>query len=152
MLLADLVATSHRVTATPARLQKVAAIADLLRGADPHDVEIATAFLTGEPRQGRIGVGWANVARTSATAAAEPSLTLADVDAAISELAGTTGSGSVARRGAVLDRSSSLATDAEAEFLRRVLTGELRQGALAGIVADAVAKPPRCPRACCGGP
>jgi DNA ligase-1 len=139
-LLADLVDASARVADTSARSQKVAILAGLLAALDAHEVPIAAGFLSGVPRQGRVGVGYATVYGVECAPADEPSLTLDDLDRAIAELEAATGSGSAARRREVLLGVLGRATAAEAAFVRRLLTGELRQGALAGVMVDAVAK------------
>jgi DNA ligase-1 len=139
-LLADLVAASNRVAATSSRSQKVAILAELLRAVEPDEVAAAAAFLSGIPRQGRVGVGYSTVYRVEDAPAAEASLTIGDLDLAVAEIQGTTGGGSAARRGQLLRRLLGRATPDEADFVRRLLTGELRQGALAGIMIDAVAK------------
>ncbi len=140
MLLEQLVATSAAVTATPARSAKTAALAALLAQLQGDEIEPAVAWLSGEPRQGKVGVGWATVFSVDVGHAAEPSLTIADVDRAIGEVARSGGPGSAAVRQAGLAHLLGRATHAEAEFVRRLLTGELRQGALAGVMTDAVAK------------
>jgi DNA ligase-1 len=139
-LFADVVDASGRVTATSSRSAKIAILAELLRTLEPAEVPICVGFLSGVPRQGRVGIGYATVYRLEATPAAEPSLTVADVDRAISEVQDTTGTGSSTERGQILGKLFCRATAPEAEFLRRLLTGELRQGALAGLMADAVAR------------
>jgi DNA ligase 1 len=138
MLLADVVATSAAVTATRSRTAKAEAIADLLRRADAGEVEPVTAWLAGDTLQGRLGVGRRTLAPTAGDAAA-PTLTVAAVDASLGELAATTGAGSAARREAMVTALMAAATADEQRFLVRLLTGELRQGALEGVVLDAVA-------------
>ncbi len=140
MLLADLVGTSSAVAATAARSQKVARLADLLRRVDGDEVDIAVAFLTGEPRQGRIGVGWATVAALPSAASEVATLTLTEVDRTLDRLQALSGPGSASARAAALADLMGRATADEGDFLRRLLTGELRQGALAGVMVDAVAK------------
>ncbi len=147
MLLAELVATSAVVGATRSRTAKVAALAELLRHLPPAEITAGVGFLTGQPRQGRVGVGWATAYRPGSTPADEPSLTVGEVDAALSELAATSGPGSVARRAAVLGGVLDQATAAEGDFLRQLLTGGLRQGALEGLMADALAKAAEVPLA-----
>ena len=139
MLLADVVATSDAVAATRGRGAKVRALADLLRAVPPGEVEPAVGFLTGEPRQGRIGVGWATVFGMDAAGAAEASVTVADLDRAIDLVRVTTGSGSSAGRRGILGDLFGRLTHREADFVRRLFVGELRQGALDGLMADAVA-------------
>jgi ATP-dependent DNA ligase I len=139
-LLADLVAASNRVAATSSRSQKIAILAELLRALEPDEVAAAAAFLSGLPRQGRVGVGYSTIYRVEDAPAAEGSLTIGDLDLAVAEIHGTTGGGSAARRGQLLRSVLGRATRDEADFVRRLLTGELRQGALAGIMIDAVAK------------
>jgi DNA ligase 1 len=155
MLLAEVVEASARVAATPARTAKIAALADLLSRLGPDEVEPAVGFLVGEPRQGRIGVGWATLARRGANFSAGivpetgtiparneagGGITVLDLDFALGELAGTTGAGSVGARGALLDSLLARATRKEVDFIADLLTGGLRQGALEGVMAEAVAK------------
>jgi DNA ligase-1 len=138
--LCEVVATSAAVTATSSRSAKVAALAELLRRLDADEVAVVVAALTGEVRQGRIGVGWATVRGLDVAPAAVASLTVADVDRALDDLAALVGPGSQAVRATRLDALLRAATAAEQTFLGRLLLGELRQGALAGVVADSVAK------------
>jgi DNA ligase-1 len=139
VLLAEVLAASATVTATRSRTAKAQAIAELLRRAGAEEVEPVTAWLAGEPRQGRLGLGWRTLSRLSGEPAAAPSLTVAALDAVLTELATTSGPGSAARRDAAVNDLLSAATADEQQFLVRLLTGELRQGALEGVVLDAVA-------------
>lgn len=141
MLLLDVATTSLDVGATSSRLGKVAHIADLLRRAadQPDTVAIVVSWLSGELRQRQIGVGWASL-RSRPPPAAHPTLTVAEVDARFSEIGAVSGKGSQARRAKLVAGLFAAATDTEQTFLLRLLGGELRQGALAGIMADAVAK------------
>jgi DNA ligase 1 len=139
MLLADLVAVSNAVAATPARSTKVKLIADCLRAAGADEVAVVTAYLSGELLQRRTGVGWAAL-RDLRAGAAEPALTVAEVDAAFAQVAADSGAGSQGRRAAALAALFGRATEREQHFLRALATGELRQGALDGVMADAVAK------------
>lgn len=139
MLLARLVSASTTVAATRSRLAKTAAIADCLREASAAEVAIAVRYLSGELRQRRTGVGWAAL-RDLPAPATEPMLELGDVDGAFAriEAAGGTGSAGVRRR--ELIALFGRATGAEQRFLVQLTGGELRQGALTGIVTDAVAR------------
>ncbi|OMC28064.1 ATP-dependent DNA ligase [Mycobacterium colombiense] len=141
MLLTDVATTSTDVGSTSSRLTKVAHIAALLTRAAPDAavVAIIVSWLSGELRQRQIGVGWAAL-RSRPPAASHASLTVAGVDATFSEIGAVSGKGAQARRAALLDGLFAEATDTEQTFLLRLLGGELRQGALAGIMADAVAK------------
>jgi DNA ligase-1 len=139
-LLAELVAASGNVAATSSRSRKVAVLAELLHGLEPHEVPLAVGFLAGVPRQGRVGVGYATIHGLEVEHAAAASLTIDDLDRAISEVQATTGSGSAAKRGRILTELLARATEPEAGFVKRLFTGELRQGALAGLMVDAVAK------------
>jgi DNA ligase 1 len=139
VLLAEVVATSAAVGATRSRKEKSVALAALLRAAGPAEVEAATAWLAGEPRQGRIGTGWRTLSGLAGDPASTPSLTVAGVDAALTELAGTSGAGSTRRRKELLDALFGAATAEEQAFLVRLMTGELRQGALEGVMLEAVA-------------
>ena len=140
MLFADLVGTSATVTATSSRSAKVAALAELLSRLAPEEIAIAVSTLTGAPRQGKIGVGWRGAFSVDAEPATTPSLTILDVDAILDALSTTSGVGSVARRAELLTDLFARASHDEGEFLRRLLIGELRQGALAGVMTDAVAR------------
>jgi DNA ligase-1 len=139
-LLADLVAASDAVAATSKRTEKVAVLAALLAELEPDEVDLAVGMLTGAPRQRRTGVAWRTVQSVAAEPAVHPSLAIADVDAALSALEACEGPGSQAERNRLLTGLLAASTDAEQWFLRRLLVGELRQGALAGVMNDAVAK------------
>jgi DNA ligase-1 len=146
-LLADLVATSRRVSATPARLAKVAAIAELLRKLAAAEIEIAVPYLTGETRQGKLGIGYASLREASVGGGAGDSLTLADVDAAFERLRATSGKGSAGARASQLGELFARASAGERDFLVRLLIGELRQGALEGVMLDAIASAASLPAA-----
>ncbi len=139
MLLDHVVVTSTDVGAASSRLAKIARIAELLTSADPREVAVVVSWLSGELPQRQIGVGWAAL-RTLPAPAAEPSLSVADVDAAFSAIGAVAGKGSQARRAELIGDLFAAATEPEQVFLRRLLGGELRQGALAGVMADAVAR------------
>ena len=139
-LLVDLVNASAAVAAESARSRKVAILSDLLRRLEPDEVPIAAGFLAGVPRQGRVGVGYSTVYGLDVEPADEPSLTIGDLDRAIDDVRGSTGPGSAGRRREILGALLERATEPEAGFVRRLFTGELRQGALAGLMVDAIAK------------
>ena len=109
------------------------------------EVPIVVGLLTGEIRQGRIGVGWAAVRDVDDAAAESTSLSVVDVDDAMTELSAISGSGSKARRADRLAALLGAATDDEGEFLSTVLTGGLRQGALDGVMTTAIAKAAKVP-------
>ncbi len=138
--LAAVVDASIEVAATRARSTKVRILAELLRSVGPDEVAICVGFLSGAARQGRVGVGYRTVYGIDVPPPAEPSLTIADLDRAIDEVAADSGPGSATRRRQLLTELLRQATEPEAEFIRRLLTGDLRQGALAGVMADAVAE------------
>jgi ATP-dependent DNA ligase I len=145
VLLDDLVQTSTRVAATRGRRAKVELLAALLRRAGAAEIETAIAFLSGFPRQGRIGVGYATLdgarsARGADVAGSGGSLELAAVDALLERLAHTTGKGSTQAKERLLRELFDAASPAEREFLFRLLIGELRQGALEGLMTEAVAR------------
>lgn len=141
MLLTDLVDTSKQVTDTRSRLEKVGRLSACLRRLGLDEITIGVAYLTGDLPQGRIGLGSAalRAARTEGTASS-PTLTLADVDEAFGRIARTKGAGSAAERIATLGELLDRATHDERAFLSRLVLGELRQGALEGVMADAVAR------------
>jgi DNA ligase-1 len=139
MLFAELVATSATVGGTRSRKAKVGALAGLLRALAPAEIEAAVSWLAGEPRQGRLGTGWRTLAGLTVPPAALPGLTLAEVDEVLAELATSSGAGSARRRKELLTGLFGAATEDEQRFLFRLLTGELRQGALEGVLTEAVA-------------
>jgi DNA ligase-1 len=139
-LLADVVAASQEVSETSARSRKVAILAELLRRLEPDEVAIAAGLLSGVPRQGRVGVGYSTIYGIESAPADEPTLTVVDLDTAISQIQAATGSGSGTQRRQLLAELLERATEPEAGFVRRLFTGELRQGALAGVMVDAVAR------------
>jgi DNA ligase 1 len=139
-LLADVVTASGEVAHTSSRSRKIAVLAELLSRLDPNEVPLTVGFLAGVPRQGRIGVGYSTIYGIECAPAPEASLTIDELDRAIAEVQETRGSGSSAERKRVLAELLARATEQEADFIKRLFTGELRQGALAGVMIDAVAK------------
>jgi DNA ligase-1 len=139
-MLADVVTASSEVAATSSRSRKIAILAELLRRLDPNEVALAVGFLTGVPRQGRVGIGYSTIYGIERAPAGEASLTIGELDRAIAEVQQTTGSGSAARRKQILGELLGRATQQEADFAKRLFTGELRQGALAGLMVDAISK------------
>jgi DNA ligase 1 len=139
MLLAELAAASAEVASSSSRLAKIRRLAAALRAAGPEESAIAVAWLSGELPQRQIGVGWAAL-RSLPPAGETATLTVRDVDARFSAVKATSGAGSQARRAQLLGELFTTATEPEQQFLRRLLGGELRQGALAGVMADAVAQ------------
>src|ERR671919_18801 len=139
-LLADVVTASREVTETSSRSAKVQILAELLRRLDPSEVGIAVGFLAGAPRHGRVGIGYSTIYGIECPPAREPSLRIEELDRAIDAVRATTGSGSAAARKQILGELLGRATEGEADFVKRLFTGGLRQGALAGLMVDAVAK------------
>ena len=141
MLLHELVQTSRRLAETSGRLAKIELVAALLKRAAPEEIEIAIAFLSGSLRQGRIGIGYAALQAAKPEHAAEaPTLDLARVDATLQRLADAGGKGSAQTKQRLLGELFTRGTVEEQEFLLRLIMGELRQGALEGLVTEAVAR------------
>jgi DNA ligase-1 len=141
MLLHDLVLTSERVAATRSRTEKLAHLSACLRALAPDEIAIGVAFLAGETRQGRIGLGWAAAAAARAGGgAATPTLTLREVDAVFEGIARRRGAGSAGERSRALGELFARATPSEQSFLGRLVVGELRQGALEGLLVEAIAR------------
>jgi DNA ligase-1 len=145
VLLRELVDVSAEVGSTRARLKKIGALADLLARLEPPEIPIAAAYLSGELPHEPIGVGWASLRELPEPKEPPAVLAIADVDAALREIGTTTGPGSQAARREQLAALFSQATEPEQRFLGRLLTGELRQGALEGVMVDAVAKAAQVP-------
>ena len=140
MLLGDVVRVSTDVGGVRGRLKKAELIADCLAKMSPEELEIGVPFLSGEVRQGKIGLGYAAISKAGGAPAAAPELTLVEVDAALGELAVTSGPGSQKRRAELVSTLFGRATEAESDFLKRLLVGELRQGALEALVLEGLAK------------
>ncbi|HXD57785.1 MAG TPA: ATP-dependent DNA ligase [Thermoleophilaceae bacterium] len=139
-LFADVVSASQAITETGSRSAKIAILGELLARLDPVEVPAVIGFLAGVPRQGRVGIGYSTIYGVEHEHAATPSLTVAEVDLAVTEVEAATGGGSAAARREILAELLARATEPEADFARRLFTGNLRQGALAGVMADAIAK------------
>jgi DNA ligase 1 len=139
-LLASLVGASQRVGATSSRLGKVRELASLLQSLAGDEIQIAVHYLSGDTPQGRIGIGYAVLQAAAAdTVAGEATLAIADVDRKLSAIAAIRGAGSATERATALREMFARATAAEQEFLIALLVGELRQGALHGVMIDAIA-------------
>ncbi len=140
MLLADLVSVSGAVSATRSRSSKIDALSDALLKLAPGEAEIGISYLSGKPRQDRLGVGWATVYGVDAPPAKEPSLELLEVDATLQALAESHGPGSKRHKEELLGELMARATAPEQVFLQGLILRNLRQGALEGIMSDAVAR------------
>src|SRR6185437_14654344 len=138
--LVTLVGASQRVSANSARSTKIRELASYLKSLAAAEIGIAVHYLSGEIPQGRIGIGYSTLRAAASTPPAEAgTLTLTELDHALTALAAVRGSGSTGRRAEALRDLFSRATRDEQEFLLHLLVGELRQGALAGVMVDAVA-------------
>ena len=140
MLLHEIAQASRDVAATSARLAKIARLADCLAQASAAEIPIAVAYLSGELPQGTIGVGWASLRELPPFAEPPATLELLEVDAAMSRLQAISGRGSQAARRAEIAHLFGSSTELEQRFLSSLLAGELRQGALEGVMTDAVAR------------
>jgi DNA ligase-1 len=138
-LLANLVATSQRVSANSARSTKVRELAAFLKTLQAVEIDLAVHYLSGEIPQGKIGIGYSTLKGAVSHAATAASISLTELDHALTELAAIRGSGSTAKRAKALSELFSRATADEQSFLLHLLVGELRQGALAGVMVDAIA-------------
>ena len=139
MLLHDIALASRDVAATSSRLAKVARLTECLRDAAPDEVRVAVAYLSGELPQGTVGVGWAAL-KELPPPGREPTLEVLEVDAVVSRLQSISGRGSQAARREELAALFARATEPEQRLLTGLFLGELRQGALEGVMTDAVAK------------
>ena len=140
MKLDALVQTSTAVAAAPGRLDKISKLAAFLKQLTPDEIAIAIGFFIGWPRQGRLGVGWSTVAAARIDPAPVPTLELLDVDKAFDTLQSARGKGSPAERLRLLRELFARATAYEQHFLSALVIGEVRQGALEGVMLDALAK------------
>jgi DNA ligase-1 len=139
VLIQEIVDVSTRVSSTASRTEKVDVLARTLRRLEPGEAPVALSFLTGRPTQRKLGAGYATVYAVDVPAATRPSLNVLDVDETLQAVSETRGSGSKAKREALLADLLSRATADEQDFLRGLMLKNLRQGALEGVMADAVA-------------
>jgi DNA ligase-1 len=139
MLFAEIAQASGDVADTSSRLDKVARLTQCLLGAGPEEVAVAVAYLSGELPQGTVGVGWAGL-KDLPSASSDPTLELLEVDAAVTRIQSISGPGSQAARRAELEALFARATEPEQRLLAGLFLGELRQGALEGVMTEAVAR------------
>jgi DNA ligase-1 len=140
MKLDELVQTSAAVAATSGRLEKISKLASLLKRLAPDEVVIAIGFLIGFPRQGKLGVGWATVSSSREHAPApEAALELHDVDAIFDRVKSTKGKNSGTEKARLVGDLFARATANEQRFLGSLIVGEVRQGALEGVLIEAIA-------------
>ncbi|WP_086709751.1 ATP-dependent DNA ligase [Streptomyces antimycoticus] len=139
MLLADVALTSRQVAATAARSEKIAALARLLRRTEPAEAAVVITYLAGKLPQRRTGVGWSTL-RHRREPAAEPTLTVLDVDEALTRVAAVSGTGATAARKRLVGELLAAATKDEQGFLLGLIGGELRQGALEGLAVEGLAE------------
>ena len=140
MQLARLVITVDSVRATTKKSEKVRLLAETLRETRTRETELAALYLSGSLPQGKIGIGWNVIQKAIASASAGERLTLLDVDVAFDRLATEQGIGSTERRVTELSRLFSRSISEERRFLSQLLIGEIRQGALEGLLLEAIAK------------
>ena len=141
MLLARLVSTSSNVGSTRSRKKKQALLAALLRELAPDEVPVGVSYLAGILPQGRIGLGWALFRDLEPGApAAEPRLSLLEAHRTFDDVAAISGKGSKQRREDAVGALFAKATAAERDFLTQLVLGGLRQGALVGVMVEAVAE------------
>jgi len=147
VLLNEIATTSQEVAATRSRKAKTELLAATISRMDHAEVAIGVSYLSGRLPQGRLGVGFAAIRDVDVSPAAEPTLTLAATNSALDEIESTTGVGSRSRRSELLNALMGAATSAERDLLMGLLGGGLRQGALDGVMADALAMTFSAPRA-----
>lgn len=140
MMLSELLSATDEVSATSSRLAKIDAVARLLAAAPSDELRPLIGLLLAAPRQGRLGVGWRTLAGLDLAHAEAATLTITEVDHALDALAATSGAGSTAARQSVLDELAARCTAAEWDLLSRAMMGELRTGALGGVLLDAIAR------------
>lgn len=150
MLLAEVARVSREVADTSARSRKTALLAELFAAAPPEEAALVISYLAGRLPQGRPGIGWRTLGQ-EVEPAPEPTLTVRAVDAAVTELAAVAGAGSQAGRRRILDGLLGAATGTEQRFLRSLLSGEVRQGALDAVALEGVARPPEYRPPTCAG-
>lgn len=136
----ELAQASVRVGATSKRLEKRAILSDVIRRLNTNEIAAGVSFLAGQTRQDALGVGFATLGGTKTKPSPKSGLTVAEVDAGFEEISRMAGEGSTGRRADAVERLLSQATAAGQKMLRGLMAGELRQGAQAGVVQDAIAE------------
>jgi DNA ligase-1 len=139
MLFERLVEGSASVSATTSRTEKIELLAELLEELDADETPVAVSYLSGRPRQSPLGVGYVTVYGVEAASASGPTLEILDVDSVLEAVAGTSGQGSQMAKKDLLSNLLGRATPLEQEFLRGLMVRNLRQGALEGVMTEAVA-------------
>lgn len=148
MRIHELATTSRALAATASRREKSGRVAALLRQLSGDEIVPAVGLLSGAPRQKRTGIGPAALREAAkGSHAPESTLTVGDIDRRLDRIAALSGPGSAGARAALLDETMRQATAEEAEWLTRVLLGEVRQGALEGLMEDAIARAANLPAA-----
>ncbi|MGZ4155331.1 MAG: ATP-dependent DNA ligase, partial [Actinomycetota bacterium] len=140
MLLADIAETSDAVASTSSRTAKIGALAACLRRASGDEIAVAVAFLSGTVPGGSTGIGWAALREVPPAPAPPPTLGLLEASDALDAIRELAGRGSRAARATALADLFGRATEPEHRFLRGLLSGEIRQGALEGVMLEAVAR------------
>lgn len=140
MQIERLVQTWEALRATRSRLKKVAEVSAVLTEAATADVPLIVSYLSGELPQGRIGLGYATVGAVDVEPAASAQLTVTDLDTMLTTIKATSGAGSKKAKEQLLADLFGKATEAEQDFMSRLLLGGLRQGALEAMMADAIAQ------------
>jgi DNA ligase-1 len=135
--LIDLVLTFDAVRATRSRKAKVTAVAAALREASTEEVPVVAAYLGGSLTQRRTGVGWRSMVDLPEPAEV-PTLTVHQVDEAFEVLSTVAGAGSQAERRRLLEALFGAATAGEQQLLRGLVTGEVRTGALEGVLVEGI--------------
>ncbi|MEU4611184.1 ATP-dependent DNA ligase [Streptomyces umbrinus] len=146
MLLHRLARVSQEVAATSARSRKTALLAELFRDAEADDVPIVIPYLAGRLPQGRLGIGW-KILGTPVPPAAEPTLTVREVDARLTDLGKVSGTGSQAERARLVGELMGACTEPEQRFLLGLIGGEVRQGALDAVAVEGLAQATGAPSA-----
>lgn len=136
----ELVGASKAVSETRARKKKIAVLSDVARRLGPEETEPGITFLCGELMQGKLGIGFRQMSELRAEAALSAELSVLDVHQAFEQMRAISGKGSKSARRALLHRLFARCTEDEQQFVRRLLIGELRQGALEGVVAESLAQ------------
>jgi DNA ligase-1 len=144
----ELVSASGAVAQTPGRLEKISRLAEVLKEMRDDEIEIGVAYLSGSLLQGRIGLGWSAISAARMSGAADtPGLELREVNAIFDRIARVSGAGASRERARLAGELFADSTRDEQDFLVRLLSGDLRQGALEGVLTEAIARAAKTPAA-----
>ncbi|RJR32776.1 MAG: ATP-dependent DNA ligase [Desulfobacteraceae bacterium] len=140
MKIEEVVEASERLRATAGKKAKVSILADLLRRSRGKETYLLAHYLVGSIPSGKIGIGWRTIQNAmEGLSSSGGSVEIHEVQKYLEDLSRVKGSGSAQRKTGTLRELFGRLRQDERSFLTGLLLGELRQGALEGLVLEALA-------------